>query len=157
MHLGCFPPWYMKQHACTMQFSDVVAISDCGNIPQWLCVRGTPNFPSNSQITPNDFPNFLQNPVISCDTLWFCVIIYTKVALSHTTDGPLSTCHILSTLIIPSPIPLLCHSIPFPYYFTYHFQCHLYFIFLSYLPFMIHCWLLGSLFPYVAPLHLGSV
>jgi len=55
-----------------------------------ISVRGTPNF-----------PNFLWNMVTSCDNLWFCAIIYTKVALSCTTDGPLSMCHILFWLYHP--------------------------------------------------------
>jgi len=76
-------------------------------------VRRTPTSP----MTPNDSPNFLQNPATSCDTLQFSAIIYTKVALSHTTDGPLSMCHILSTLITPSPIPFLCCSIAIPLHF----------------------------------------
>ena len=118
---------------------------------KWSCVRGIPNFPNNSQ----QLSHFLQNPATSCDTLQFSVIIYTKVALSCTTDGPLSVCCILCIYFdytIPHSIPVLfhCHSNAVLLHFhiisfTISNVIYIWFIFLFYLPFVICCWLLGSL------------
>jgi len=113
--LGWFWCYWAESNTIIPSMSEAKHIVSHGEIfLSHVCVRRTPNFP----VRGSPIPNFLQNPATLCNTLWFCVIIYTKVTLSHTTDGPLSMCCILSTLIIPSPIPFLCCSIatPMPFY-----------------------------------------
>jgi len=127
-----------------------------------LCVMQSCK-PPTSPITPNNSPNFLQNPATSCNTLQFSAIIYTKVTVSCTTDGPLSMCHILLTLITPSPIPFLCCSIAIPMPFhsistLFHLQFPMSSIFhiplLS--PFCDLLLVARLSDPYVVALHLGS-
>jgi len=89
----------------------------------------------------------------SCDTLRFlqlCAIIHLK---SHTKSQHLSTTPYVLHIVYPYhaiplsiSVPRYCHPIPPPSCFTYYFQYFLYFIFSPYLSFMIHCWLLCTLF-----------
>jgi len=102
----------------------------CAACPPFMkerTVRGTPNIPKPSPYIPH---MMLYNTLQFCDILQFCVIIYIKVAPSCTITWPFCTCCILSTLTIPSLIPLLCHStaIPFHSYIISHIAIYITYI-----------------------------